>query len=84
MIKKFDLVLLTYFIFQALPSPTTGTFPLPPLNHESLVLNSVTREDGDKVSGADSFRFKPYGNFESLPGCCFGNQVTTQCFVRIV
>nr|AYD59714.1 WRKY transcription factor 55 [Ziziphus jujuba] len=47
---------------QALPSPTTGTFPLPSFYHESSILNSMTREDGDK----GSFRFKPHGDVKHL------------------
>ncbi|PON64704.1 WRKY domain containing protein [Parasponia andersonii] len=62
---------------QALPSPTTGTFPLPSFHQESSILNSATREGGDKGGSAESFRFKPYEDFRSLPRfSTFGNQQT--------
>lgn len=51
-----------------LPSPTTGTFPLVPLNHDSSMLSSLTAEDGGRCSDVgSSFKFMPYGdpNFPS-------------------
>ncbi|XP_075634032.1 WRKY transcription factor SUSIBA2-like [Castanea sativa] len=52
---------------QVLPSPTTGTFPLVPLNHDSSMLSSLTAEDGGRCSDVASFKFMPYGdpNFPS-------------------
>ncbi|GMY13941.1 WRKY transcription factor SUSIBA2-like [Fagus crenata] len=45
---------------QALPSPTTGTFPLHPHNHYSSMLSSLTAEDGDRASDVGSSKFMPY------------------------
>ncbi|KAF8402248.1 hypothetical protein HHK36_013200 [Tetracentron sinense] len=55
---------------QAQPSPTTGTFPLPPFSHESQMPISVTSiSHRDKGNDADSsFMFKPHGSPASLPG----------------
>lgn len=53
---------------QAQQSPTTGTYPFPPLSHESLMLNSVTpAADVDRVSDVSSFSFKHDGGPVSLP-----------------
>ncbi|XP_041020592.1 WRKY transcription factor SUSIBA2-like [Juglans microcarpa x Juglans regia] len=49
-------------------SPTTGTFPLPPLSHESLMLSSVAAEYGDRGSDVGSLKFVPYENPDSLSG----------------
>ncbi|XP_037491886.1 WRKY transcription factor SUSIBA2 isoform X1 [Jatropha curcas] len=49
------------------PSPTTGTFPLPLLNYESPMLNTVTSADGDEGCDSGSFRFKPHQDPGSLP-----------------
>ncbi|KAJ7973630.1 WRKY family transcription factor [Quillaja saponaria] len=53
---------------QALPSPTTGTFLLPPLSDEGSALTSATPDDGDLVSiSGSSFRFSSSVNPNSLP-----------------
>ncbi|KAK9292311.1 hypothetical protein L1049_020276 [Liquidambar formosana] len=64
------------------PSPTTGTFPLPSLDHESSMMYSVTPAvDGDRSNNVgSSFRFKPHGSPVSLP--CFSgseDQVSFPC-----
>ncbi|KAJ0078792.1 hypothetical protein Patl1_24051 [Pistacia atlantica] len=49
-------------------SPTTGTFPLPPFNHESSMPNTLSPADEDTGGSAGSFfRFKPQGMPDSLP-----------------
>ncbi|CAL5364841.1 unnamed protein product [Camellia sinensis] len=53
---------------QAEPSPTTGTFQSPFLNHGSLMLDSTT-PDADTDRGSDddsSFRLQPHGSPVSL------------------
>ncbi|KAA8538878.1 hypothetical protein F0562_025570 [Nyssa sinensis] len=61
---------------QAQPSPTTGTFMVPPLNHESLMLHSVTSAtDGDRGSDVgSSLKFKPHGSPVSLT-CISGLEI---------
>nr|WGV38253.1 WRKY [Loropetalum chinense var. rubrum] len=65
-------------------SPTTGTFPLPPVDHENPIMNSMTpTADGDRTNNAcSSFRFKPHGSPVSLS--CFSgsdNQVSSSCYI---
>nr|QGQ64035.1 WRKY transcription factor 12 [Santalum album] len=53
---------------QAQPSPTTGSFQLPPLNHECPMLNPVSSGDGNRSNNVgSSFRFKPHGNHIPFP-----------------
>ncbi|KAF3454169.1 hypothetical protein FNV43_RR04616 [Rhamnella rubrinervis] len=59
----------------ALPSPTTGTFSLPPFYHESSILNSVAHEDRNRGAENHFFRFKPHGDPKYLSGhSSFENQ----------
>ncbi|XP_062002809.1 probable WRKY transcription factor 2 [Rosa rugosa] len=54
---------------QALPSPTTGTFPLLPPSDDSSMLRSATNEDVRRGSGFDSsFMLKSQGDPKYLPG----------------
>uniref|UniRef100_A0A5B6ZQZ8 Putative WRKY transcription factor 2 n=1 Tax=Davidia involucrata TaxID=16924 RepID=A0A5B6ZQZ8_DAVIN len=63
---------------QAQPSPTTGTFTVTPLNHESSTLNSLTpATDGDRGSDASSLHFKPHESPVSLP-CISGLEIKPQ------
>ncbi|XP_044498726.1 WRKY transcription factor SUSIBA2-like isoform X2 [Mangifera indica] len=49
-------------------SPTTGTFLLPPFNHESSLSNTLNPADEDRCGSSGSFfRFKPHGMPDSLP-----------------
>lgn len=51
-------------------SPTTGTFPLPSLNHEISRINSAAPFFTDGDSGSivgSSFRFMPHGSHVSFP-----------------
>ncbi|KAI8029111.1 putative WRKY transcription factor 2 [Camellia lanceoleosa] len=64
---------------QAEPSPTTGTFQSPFLNHGSLMLDSTT-PDADTDRGSDddsSFRFQPHGSPVSLT--CTSGLETKSC-----
>uniref|UniRef100_A0A5B6ZNJ8 Putative WRKY transcription factor 2 isoform X1 n=1 Tax=Davidia involucrata TaxID=16924 RepID=A0A5B6ZNJ8_DAVIN len=67
---------------QAQPSPTTGTFTLPTLNHESLMLSSVTSAaDGDRGNDVGSFlKFNPHGSPVSLQ-CILDLEVQMQVLV---
>lgn len=50
-------------LFQDLPSPTTGTFPIHPIKDEHSLLNPVMPEDGSCHGSEDSyFRFAPHGD----------------------
>ncbi|KAL6278978.1 hypothetical protein ACE6H2_022579 [Prunus campanulata] len=71
---------------QALPSPTTGTFPLLPPNDDSSVLKSGTHEDGHRGSDfGSSFTFKRQGDPKYLPGySSFENQGSTVDYQSLV
>lgn len=57
-----------YFLILTQLSPTTGTFLLPPFNHESSLSNTLNPADEDRCGSSGSFfRFKPHGMPDSLP-----------------
>lgn len=82
----FDMRSSTLIFFQALPSPTTGTFPLLPPSDDSSVLKSGTHEDGHRGSDfGSSFTFKRQGDPKYLPGySSFENQVMVTWHVSFV
>ncbi|KAL6142985.1 hypothetical protein ACLB2K_061260 [Fragaria x ananassa] len=54
---------------QALPSPTTGTFPMLPSNGDSSMVKSATNEDVQRTSAFNSsFMLKNQGDPKYLPG----------------
>ncbi|XP_054777283.1 WRKY transcription factor SUSIBA2-like [Prosopis cineraria] len=65
---------------QALPSPTTGTFLLPPLSHQGSILTSVPLDAGTGL--ASSSKFKPEANYNPLPASSILEiQVSDHCII---
>lgn len=56
-------------LWQDLPSPTTGTYPILPVKDEYSLLNPIMPEDGSIHGSEDSyFRFTSQADHSSLQG----------------